>query len=38
VEHAFTENRQPIYDLLTRNNYARVNVEQSGQEDWYVKL
>jgi FkbM family methyltransferase len=38
VEHAFTENRQPIYDLLTRNNYTRVNVEQSGQEDWYVRL
>ena len=38
VEHAFTENRQSIYDLLIKNNYTRVNVDQSGQEDWYVKL
>ena len=38
VEHAFTENRQSIYDLLIKNNYTRVNANQSGQEDWYVKL
>lgn len=37
VEHAFTENRQAIYDLMISNNYSRVDVEKSDQEDWYVK-
>lgn len=38
VEHAFTETRQMIYDLLTTKNYTRIDTERSGQEDWYVKL
>jgi FkbM family methyltransferase len=37
VEHAFTENRNLIYDLLTAKGYSRVQEEYSGQEDWYIK-
>ena len=37
VEHCFTEQRDKIYQLLSKNGYSRVYEERSGQEDWYVK-
>jgi hypothetical protein len=37
LEHAYRDDRQDIYNLLTTNGYTRVNVEQSANEDWYVK-
>jgi FkbM family methyltransferase len=36
VEHNFTERRQQIYDLLTRNGYTRVLNSLSQWDDWYV--
>jgi FkbM family methyltransferase len=37
VEHAFTDNRNKIYDLMISKGYTRVKEEYSGQEDWYIK-
>lgn len=37
VEHAFTDNRDKIYNLMISKGYIRVKEEYSGQEDWYIK-
>lgn len=37
VEHAYRPDRVDIYNLLTANGYTRVQVERSGNEDWYIK-
>ena len=34
-EHNHTENREKIYDLLTRHGYQRVYEEVSDFDDWY---
>ena len=36
VEHNQSATREKIYDLLTRNGYARVFEEFSKADDWYV--
>jgi FkbM family methyltransferase len=36
VEHNFTENREKIRALLTRNGYSQILVEFSAFDDWYV--
>lgn len=36
-EHNFTENREKIYDLLSRTGYKRVMEQVSLFDDWYVK-
>jgi FkbM family methyltransferase len=36
VEHNYTNNRQRIYQLLTKNGYQRVHEELSGVDDWYI--
>ncbi len=36
VEHNFSENRDKIYELLTKNNYKRVYENLSAQDDWYT--
>lgn len=36
VEHNYTDNRQKIHDLLTPKGYARVLVQQSKCDDWYI--
>ncbi len=36
-EHNFTPMREKIYDLLTKNGYARKCEELSEYDDWYVK-
>ena len=38
VEHNFTTNREAIYNLLTLNNYDRVQEKYSKFDDWYVKI
>jgi hypothetical protein len=41
IEHNETENKEKIYNILTKNNYTRVlenDVIHSHQEDWYIKL
>ena len=38
VEHNFTSNREAIYNLLTINNYERVQEKYSKFDDWYVKI
>lgn len=37
VEHNYTTNRKPIYDLLTGAGYRRVLEEVSLFDDWYVE-
>lgn len=37
VEHNYTANRQPIYDLLVAAGYSRVLPEVSLYDDWYVE-
>jgi Methyltransferase FkbM domain len=37
VEHNFTENRQAIYELLTKNGFERVFPTLSRFDDWYVR-
>ena len=37
VEHNFTDNRDKIHDLLSRNGYERVFEKFSQWDDWYVK-
>ena len=36
VEHAFTSQREKIYNLLTKHGYARKFEELSMFDDWYV--
>jgi len=36
VEHNFTGNRKKIFDLLSKNNFKRVQIEFSNFDDWYV--
>lgn len=36
VEHNYTESRNQILDLLTKNGYKRVLEDVSGWDDWYV--
>lgn len=36
VEHNFSDNRQNIYDLLTREGYVRILEPLSMYDDWYV--
>lgn len=36
-EHNFTNMREKLFSLLSRNGYKRVFEELSGQDDWYVK-
>ena len=36
-EHNFSENREKVFALLTRNGYERVLTEFSKWDDWYVK-
>lgn len=38
VEHNFTENRDRISNLLTRNGYSQVFAEYSEWDDWYFKV
>ena len=35
VEHNYTQNRQKIYDLLSKNKYKRFKTELSGIDDYY---
>lgn len=37
VEHNFTDNRQPIHDLLATHGYVRKFEALSAVDDWYVK-
>lgn len=37
-EHNYTPNRKLIYDLLTRNGYARKFDDVSNFDDWYVAI
>jgi FkbM family methyltransferase len=37
VEHNYSENRQRIFELLTREGYKRVLEELSMADDWYTK-
>ena len=36
-EHNYTENREKIYNLLSREGYKRVKEEVSLFDDWYIK-
>ena len=36
VEHAFSEQREKVFDLLSSNGYKRVLSEISAYDDWYV--
>ena len=36
VEHNFTEQREKIYQLLTKNGYIRVHKDISYVDDWYI--
>lgn len=36
VEHGFSSQRQPLYDLLTAQGYQRKWPEISDHDDWYV--
>jgi FkbM family methyltransferase len=38
VEHNYTESRQAILDLLSRNGYERVFEESSQFDDWFVLI
>lgn len=37
VEHAFTDQRSRVYDLLISKGYERVDEDKSDNEDWFVK-
>jgi FkbM family methyltransferase len=37
VEHNFTEMRESIFNLLTKNGYRRVLYDLNSWDDWYVK-
>lgn len=37
VEHAFREDREQIFNLLTRNGYTRVQEDPNRNEDYYIK-
>jgi FkbM family methyltransferase len=36
VEHNFRSDRETIYQLLSLNRFRRVELDLSGQDDWYV--
>jgi FkbM family methyltransferase len=36
VEHAFSEQREKVYELLTSNGYQRVLSDISVYDDWYI--
>lgn len=36
-EHAYTEARGPLHELLSANGYERVHVDISQYDDWYVR-
>jgi hypothetical protein len=36
VEHAFSEQRERVYELLTSNGYQRVLSDISAYDDWYI--
>ena len=36
-EHAYTEARGPLHELLSANGYERVHEEISQYDDWYVR-
>jgi FkbM family methyltransferase len=38
VEHNYTDDRERIHTLLTKNGYARIHERASGFDDWYVKV
>ena len=35
-EHAYTSNRDKIFNLLTKNGYVRKNIGLSKWDDWYI--
>lgn len=37
VEHAFTAQREKVYELLVSKGYERVDVDKSDNEDWFIK-
>ena len=38
VEHNYTEQREKIHKLLSKNGYLRKYKELSMQDDWYILL
>lgn len=37
IEHNYSNNRQAIFDLLSKNGYRRILSELSEWDDWYVR-